>query len=396
MPAESGRGRCGRHGRVALLAIAAVSALYAERQRHFAVEEAKANRRNSKLADDLTTSLKESNSRLAAQHLQRGSQRLSSAARSARACSGRSRAGGRQRAADDPRGAALRQGESRRMEPRVSHAPAVFSHARPIIAVAISPDGKTVATAVKTDRHGSGISHAALRSAHPLEHPGVVLRVMLQPRWQTGSRRAARRLCVYGMRPAANSSARCRSRSSSRLSPTPPGARGLFACGDIGSSQVWDTASEKPLGSLSERTGSGTVMASSPDGKTILTCSHEGDVRLWDAETLRPIGSPSERLAACIWAATFSPDGKTILLGAGGRARVVGRRHEEVAWADRWHMKVECGSSSFSPDGKTILTGSNDKTARLWNAATQTPIGPVYRQEGPIEGGPSARTARRS
>ncbi len=33
-------------------------------------------------------------------------------------------------------------------------------------------------------------------------------------------------------------------------------------------------------------------------------------------------------------------------------------------------------SVAFSPDGKTILTGSQDKTARLWDAATGRPIGP--------------------
>ena len=30
---------------------------------------------------------------------------------------------------------------------------------------------------------------------------------------------------------------------------------------------------------------------------------------------------------------------------------------------------------AFSPDGKTVLTGSQDKTARLWDAATGEPIG---------------------
>jgi WD40 repeat protein len=37
---------------------------------------------------------------------------------------------------------------------------------------------------------------------------------------------------------------------------------------------------------------------------------------------------------------------------------------------------------AFSPDGKAVLTGSRDTTARLWNAADGTPIGPPLWHQG--------------
>jgi WD40 repeat protein len=39
---------------------------------------------------------------------------------------------------------------------------------------------------------------------------------------------------------------------------------------------------------------------------------------------------------------------------------------------------------AFSPDGKTVLTGSVDKTARLWEAATGKPIGPLLQHQATV------------
>ena len=51
---------------------------------------------------------------------------------------------------------------------------------------------------------------------------------------------------------------------------------------------------------------------------------------------------------------------------------------------------------AFSPDGKTVLTGSDDKTARLWDAATGRPLGPPMTHQGAVRPWRSARTARPS
>ena len=90
----------------------------------------------------------------------------------------------------------------------------------------------------------------------------------------------------------------------------------------------------------------------------------------------KPIGQPHAASQAGSTAVAFSPDGKAVLTGSEDKtARLwdaatgqpIGRpmRHQGGVLA-----------VAFSPDGKTVLTGSEDQTARLWDAATGQPIGP--------------------
>ena len=41
-------------------------------------------------------------------------------------------------------------------------------------------------------------------------------------------------------------------------------------------------------------------------------------------------------------------------------------------------------SAAFSPDGSRIVTASNDKTARVWDAATGIAIAVLSGHEGPV------------
>ena len=208
------------------------------------------------------------------------------------------------------------------------------------MAVAFSPDGKTVLT-------GSDDGTARLWSAadgtpigQPLKHQGAVVAVAFSPDGKT-----------------------------------------ILTGGADGTARLWSAADGTPIGRPLKHQGAVKAVAFSPDGKAVLTGGDDGTARLWDAADGTPIGQPLRHQRARR-AVAFSPDGKTVLTGSDdGTARLwnaadgtpIGRplRHRGPVMA-----------VAFSPDGKAVLTGSDDGTARLWNAADGTPIGRPLKHPG--------------
>ncbi|HEV8058368.1 MAG TPA: protein kinase, partial [Gemmataceae bacterium] len=143
----------------------------------------------------------------------------------------------------------------------------------------------------------------------------------------------------------------------------------------MGELRLWNTVLDKPSGPALAHQGWYYAAALSPDGKTILTgtapvvgvpgsASHDAHAaRLWSGITGKPIGEPL-RCSGQVFAVAFSPDGKRILVGGGDDGQ-----KGEVRLADAASGKAlgpplvlpkPVWAVAFSPDGKTFLTGNGD------------------------------------
>jgi eukaryotic-like serine/threonine-protein kinase len=126
--------------------------------------------------------------------------------------------------------------------------------------------------------------------------------------------------------------------------------------------------------------GSIEAAAFSPDGKTIAT-GGGGRARLWYADTGQPLGEPLvhplDRMSL-----SFNPDGKTILTAGSGDSPRLWETATGRLLGQALNQTGPVASVTFSPDGNTFVAGSFDNVARLWETATGRPIGQALKHAG--------------
>ena len=163
------------------------------------------------------------------------------------------------------------------------------------------------------------------------------------------------------------------------------GARTVITTAADGSVQVWDAATNRPLGPPTRSAAPGTPSVSGPGGLVVTFTGSEAEVRDGNGRRLATLAH-----RAPILAAAFNPGGRLVATVDAGQIRVwearTGRPIRQLAPLDRQQFT----GVAFPPvgDGRLLTVSTNDfdgdSSARLWDLPTGRPVGDPMRHEDRI------------
>jgi WD40 repeat protein len=133
--------------------------------------------------------------------------------------------------------------------------------------------------------------------------------------------------------------------------------------------QLWDLATQKPIGEALTHSGEVKTVAFSPDDQTILTATTDGMFQRWQRATGKPLGPAFQLSGETGGESIFSPDGETVLTVYGdGNVWLRDVRTGRRLGPALLHYGSLFGVV-FSRDGQRVLT----QLPSLWTARWELP-----------------------
>jgi WD40 repeat protein len=252
-------------------------------------------------------------------------------------------------------------------------------HVAPLNAVAISPNGRTLASAGE-DRVVKVWDLADSRVLHSFAvHSGAVWGLAFCPDGKllaTGSRDGT--IALWDLRSGTELRAlHGHSRSPSRILFSPDG-KTLAAGGEGGMVKFWDVLTGQERRPLPGHSGAVRCVTFSPDGKMLASGGEDRSVRLYDLalEQSRNFAMPS-----AVNQVAFSSDSRTLAAVGDAPEALVRLWNLETGERTTWEGHTgHVHGLAFAPVGTLLATCADDGTVRLWDrnkaAAEVRTIGP--------------------
>jgi WD40 repeat protein len=258
-------------------------------------------------------------------------------------------------------------------------------HNKPVLAVAYSPDGRTLASVsddvVKLWEAASGREVRTL-GGHA-QHAMFAAGVAYSPDGRTLAAAGDDNVKLWD-------AASGRERLTLRAASVIPGSKSLLY--DVAFSpdgrtvaaasfdqtvKLWDAGSGKEIRTLRGHTGVVWSVAFGPQGDILASASADLTVKIWDAATgqeIRTLRDHAHQVNRAGWrpggGVAFSPDGRTLASAHGDKTVTI---WDAASASEVFTLLGHTGAVyrvAYSPDGRTLASASSDNTVRLWDVGT--------------------------
>ncbi|ONI76061.1 hypothetical protein ALI144C_35765 [Actinosynnema sp. ALI-1.44] len=130
---------------------------------------------------------------------------------------------------------------------------------------------------------------------------------------------------------------------------------------------LWDIATRTPRTRLRGHNGWARSVVFSPDGRTVVSASADQSVVLWDVATGAQIARVTGHKDAYYHGLAFSPDGRTIAFTSADDTVLLWDVERRAVSARLTGHLAGVRAVAFSPDGSTLASAAADGTVILWD-----------------------------